>query len=233
VCGLSGRGAGNGRGTLGQESSRARRATLAQFLDLLPPPGRLTLDAGCGEGRLGRVLAAVFGPHRAVWVSLCHFLTGYIRTCAAQRDPKNTTRPKGHASRDPAIPASHSRTGSCPDAAGRGGSRDRHAPRGESTTSVIRLSNRMVLTQVEQRIQSRRWPGRPRPRPRPRGQEVPPGGCSGPRCDRQLTSSRQRWLPDQQACAVRSVPVREAPWKRRYVFVTCEVHVSPVASNIF
>jgi SAM-dependent methyltransferase len=31
---------------------------LAQFLDLLPAPGRLTFDMGCGEGRLGRVLAA-------------------------------------------------------------------------------------------------------------------------------------------------------------------------------
>ena len=26
------------------------------FMQLLPPPGRLTLDVGCGEGRLGRVL---------------------------------------------------------------------------------------------------------------------------------------------------------------------------------
>jgi SAM-dependent methyltransferase len=29
----------------------------AAFLPLLPPPGRLTLDLGCGEGRLGRDLA--------------------------------------------------------------------------------------------------------------------------------------------------------------------------------
>lgn len=29
-----------------------------QFLDLLPPPGRLTLDIGCGEGRLARDLKA-------------------------------------------------------------------------------------------------------------------------------------------------------------------------------
>lgn len=29
-----------------------------QFLDLLPPPGRLTLDIGCGEGRLSRDLNA-------------------------------------------------------------------------------------------------------------------------------------------------------------------------------
>ncbi|MGN6796147.1 MAG: class I SAM-dependent methyltransferase [Streptosporangiaceae bacterium] len=31
---------------------------LPYFLDLLPPPGRLTVDVGCGEGRLGRILAA-------------------------------------------------------------------------------------------------------------------------------------------------------------------------------
>jgi SAM-dependent methyltransferase len=29
---------------------------LPPFLDLLPPAGRLTLDLGCGEGRLGRIL---------------------------------------------------------------------------------------------------------------------------------------------------------------------------------
>jgi SAM-dependent methyltransferase len=28
------------------------------FLELLPPPGHLTLDLGCGEGRLGRLLQA-------------------------------------------------------------------------------------------------------------------------------------------------------------------------------
>lgn len=31
---------------------------LRHFLDLLPPPGRLTVDVGCGEGRLTRALAA-------------------------------------------------------------------------------------------------------------------------------------------------------------------------------
>lgn len=31
---------------------------LPHFLSLLPPPGRLTVDVGCGEGRLGRILTA-------------------------------------------------------------------------------------------------------------------------------------------------------------------------------
>jgi SAM-dependent methyltransferase len=36
------------------------------FLELLPPPGRLTVDLGCGEGRLLRELAAM--GHRVVGV---------------------------------------------------------------------------------------------------------------------------------------------------------------------
>jgi len=36
------------------------------FLELLPPPGRRTLDLGCGEGRVGAVLAE--GGHRVVGV---------------------------------------------------------------------------------------------------------------------------------------------------------------------
>jgi SAM-dependent methyltransferase len=36
------------------------------FLELLPPPGRLTVDLGCGEGRLLRDLAAM--GHRVVGV---------------------------------------------------------------------------------------------------------------------------------------------------------------------
>jgi len=34
------------------------RFNLPQFLDMLPPPGRLTLDLGCGEGRVPRLLEA-------------------------------------------------------------------------------------------------------------------------------------------------------------------------------
>jgi SAM-dependent methyltransferase len=37
---------------------------LPHFLNLLPPPGRLTVDVGCGEGRLGRILAAA--GHRII-----------------------------------------------------------------------------------------------------------------------------------------------------------------------
>jgi hypothetical protein len=32
------------------------RFHLPEFLRFVPPPGRLTVDVGCGEGRLGRVL---------------------------------------------------------------------------------------------------------------------------------------------------------------------------------
>lgn len=32
------------------------RLNLPSFVSLLPPPGRRTLDVGCGEGRLGRRL---------------------------------------------------------------------------------------------------------------------------------------------------------------------------------
>jgi SAM-dependent methyltransferase len=37
---------------------------LPRFLEIVPPPGRLTLDVGGGEGRLGRVLAGL--GHRVV-----------------------------------------------------------------------------------------------------------------------------------------------------------------------
>jgi SAM-dependent methyltransferase len=39
---------------------------LPALLDLLPPPGRRTLDLACGEGRLGRLLASL--GHRAVGI---------------------------------------------------------------------------------------------------------------------------------------------------------------------
>lgn len=34
------------------------RHNLPRFLELVPPPGRLTVDLGCGEGRVGRALTA-------------------------------------------------------------------------------------------------------------------------------------------------------------------------------
>jgi SAM-dependent methyltransferase len=40
------------------------RFHLPEFLRLVPAPGRLTVDVGCGEGRLGRVLAS--SGHRVV-----------------------------------------------------------------------------------------------------------------------------------------------------------------------
>jgi SAM-dependent methyltransferase len=42
------------------------RFNLPRLLDLLPPPGRATLDLGCGEGRLGRELVRL--GHRVVGV---------------------------------------------------------------------------------------------------------------------------------------------------------------------
>lgn len=42
------------------------RMNLPAFLELLPPPGRLTLDLGCGEGRLSRTLAEL--GHRVVGI---------------------------------------------------------------------------------------------------------------------------------------------------------------------
>jgi SAM-dependent methyltransferase len=39
---------------------------LPEFLRFVPAPGRLTVDVGCGEGRLGRVLAG--SGHRVVGV---------------------------------------------------------------------------------------------------------------------------------------------------------------------
>jgi len=47
------------------------------FLSLLPPPGRLTLDIGCGEGRLARDLKA--GGHRVVAIDASPTLVAHAR----------------------------------------------------------------------------------------------------------------------------------------------------------
>jgi SAM-dependent methyltransferase len=52
------------------------------FLDLLPPPGRLTLDVGCGEGRLTRDLTA--RGHRVVGADVAPRMI----ELAAEADPE-------------------------------------------------------------------------------------------------------------------------------------------------
>lgn len=54
---------------------------LPEFLDLLPPPGALTLDVGCGEGRVSRALAA--RGHRVVGVDAVEAFTRAATTHAA------------------------------------------------------------------------------------------------------------------------------------------------------
>ena len=56
-----------------------------RFFDILPPPGRLTVDIGCGEGRLGRDLMA--RGHRVVGVDGSPTLA----RLAAQADPPQPT----------------------------------------------------------------------------------------------------------------------------------------------
>jgi len=51
-----------------------------QFLDLLPPPGRLTLDLGCGEGRLSRDLEAL--GHTVVGVDASPTMVAAAREAA-------------------------------------------------------------------------------------------------------------------------------------------------------
>jgi len=53
------------------------RHNAAAFVDLLPPPGRATLDVGCGEGRLGRGLLE--RGHHVTGVELSPTLAAHAR----------------------------------------------------------------------------------------------------------------------------------------------------------
>ena len=55
-----------------------------QFLDLVPPPGRLTLDIGCGEGRLAADLAAL--GHNIVGIDASPTLVAAARTAHPDLD---------------------------------------------------------------------------------------------------------------------------------------------------
>lgn len=52
------------------------------FLELVPPPGELTLDIGCGEGRMARALAAA--GHRVIGVDVTELLA---RAASDHDDP--------------------------------------------------------------------------------------------------------------------------------------------------
>lgn len=54
------------------------------FRDLLPPPGRRTLDLGCGEGRVARDLAAL--GHRVTGIDASPSLIAAAREADASRD---------------------------------------------------------------------------------------------------------------------------------------------------
>lgn len=56
------------------------RFNLPSFVDLVPEPGRLTLDVGCGEGRVGRALCAL--GHRVIGLDVSPTLVA-----AASSDP--------------------------------------------------------------------------------------------------------------------------------------------------
>jgi SAM-dependent methyltransferase len=54
------------------------------FLDLLPPPGRATLDLGCGEGRAGAVLRA--RGHRLTGVDVAPTMVRFARETGAYHE---------------------------------------------------------------------------------------------------------------------------------------------------
>src|SRR5262245_40210818 len=54
-----------------------------RFLELLPKPGRCTLDLACGEGRLGRLLGE--RGHRVVAVDAAPTMAGLAHEAGGQR----------------------------------------------------------------------------------------------------------------------------------------------------
>jgi SAM-dependent methyltransferase len=70
------------------------------FLELVPPPGRLTVDIGCGEGRLTRDLQAA--GHRTIGVDASPTLVGAARAADpggeyVVADAADLPLPDGHA----------------------------------------------------------------------------------------------------------------------------------------
>jgi len=61
------------------------RYNLPRFLEIVPRPGRLTIDVGCGEGRLGRILEGL--GHRVLGVDSS---TTLARLAAIHDDPVAT-----------------------------------------------------------------------------------------------------------------------------------------------
>ena len=66
--------------TPGLDSAHAD-INLPALLELLPPPGRRTLDLACGEGRLGRLLASL--GHRVVGIDAAPTM---VRLAATHED---------------------------------------------------------------------------------------------------------------------------------------------------